>query len=283
MSTLRQLIWENYKKEDLGMSDICCYTLLSRDTDLLRWSVSNAKERAGIDHDWLLIHWVNVDQTEEENQTVYDTAMELGMRYHRFDAAPPEEFPDRTTHFLHNLYKGFNLGYEVADTPWVARMGSDQFFGKGWLAQLMKAVEVKGERAVYHCWTVESEVAKKSRHEIRSFGSTPETFDVKQWDQYADHLIHRYSSRLTLTPAETRLYYNHPTRGIQLRCDGCTWLQHKSLWEEFGPMDDKINKEGVTGDVGYMDRIYDSGIVGYLVPSAPTWHAVRGESREIQV
>ncbi len=264
------------------MADCTCYTMLSRDVDLLRWNVMNARERAGIDHDWLLIHWINTDQTDDETQRVYEAAMDLGMNYHRFDATAESDHETRAEFFLHNLYRGFNAGYEYSKTPWVVRMGSDQFFSNGWLTQLMKAAELYGERAVYHTWTVESPVAKKSRHEMRDFGSTPSTFDAIQFDQYAGHLMHQYRSRLCVPPVETILYHFHPYRGLQLRCDGCSWLQHKSLWEEFGPMPDTINREGVTGDVAYLDAMSDGGIPGYLVPSSVTWHAVRGESRDIQ-
>lgn len=264
------------------MTDVTCYTMISHDVNLLRWCVSNAKERAGIEHDWLLIHWVNVNQTKEEIENIRQASDELGMRYHRFDATDLKDHPNRTQWFLSNLYRGWNLGYEQSNTPWVARMGSDQFFSKGWLAELMRAADQHGERALYHCWTVESLVANHSRHEVIDFGSTPDEFDVFRFDQYADELTHKYSSRNCLTPGETRLYFNHPYRGIQIRTDGCTWLQHKSLWEEFGPLSNKINKEGVTGDVSYMDSMYDAGLIGYLVAPSTCYHLVRGESRETQ-
>ena len=74
------------------------------------------------------------------------------------------------------------------------------------------------------------------------------------------------------------LYYNHPTRGQQLRPDGVTWLQTKVLWDRFGPMSDKT-VNGVTGDVSYMDDMMDEHVPLYLVPNSISDHLVRGASR----
>ena len=75
----------------------------------------------------------------------------------------------------------------------------------------------------------------------------------------------------------------HPKRGLPHRADGCSWLQTKALWEEFGPMSGKINDEGVTGDVSFMDALHDGGVPAYLVPISATFHLVAGESREMYV
>jgi len=276
------------------VSDVTCYTILSRDAELLDWCVSNARERAGIDHEWLLVHWVNKDDSKEQIRTVLETARKtLGMRYVCWLATPEtaHEFGDDTTPpaqrrlrwFLYNLYACWNLGYKATETPWVARLGSDQFFSQEWLARLMDEAALHGERAIYHCHTVESTVARHSRHPIEDFGSTWQEFNARRFDAYADEHMVRWAHMPAVRGTECGLYYNHPARGQQERPDGCTWLQTRALWEEFGPMEDSLNAEGVTGDVAYMDRMYDAGVPGWLVNSSLTYHLVRGESRETQV
>lgn len=257
------------------MEDVTAYTIIGRDTNLLRWCIENARARAGIPHRWLVVGWDMEDGPQRWCE-------QEGIEVANWVGYPQADFPGKTEWFLKNLYKAFNKGYELAKTPWVARMGSDQLFSQNWLANLMKAADKFGERAIYHCWTVESPIAKNSRHEIRPWGTTWAEMDVKRFDQYAADLAHRYSGEKALRTADCNLRYRHPHRGLQLRPDGCTWLQLRSLWEEFGPLDDVVNAEGVTGDVAYMDRLYDAGVKGFLVPPSVTYHLVRGESREVQ-
>lgn len=266
------------------MSDpqVTVYTVLSKDVELLRWCIGNARERAGVDAEYLLVHWVNADLSDSQLDNVERTAAELGMRLVVHSATRPDQHPTSVDFFLKNLYRAWNLGYAHSHTKYVARLGSDQFFSKGWLAELMRASAMRDDNGTFHTWTVESPVAKHSRHEVRDFGSTWDTFDVSAFDFYAKALISQYSSRNLLAAHECRLFYNHPFRRMQCRPDGCTWLQTKDLWGRFGPLEDTINAEGVTGDVAYMDRLSDAKIPAYLVPPSVTYHLVRGESREQQ-
>jgi len=183
------------------------------------------------------------------------------------------------------------MGYAYASTKWVVRMGSDQFFSHNWLRNLMEAAEKHGERGIYHTWTVESDLARHSRHEMRNWGTSWDEFNKTQFDLYSNDLIYRTGSTKAIRGDECDLWYRHPARGKQRRPDGVTWLQTKALWGEFGPLEDGINVEGVTGDVAYMDRLYDgvtsSGrevapVCGYLVPRSVSYHLVRGESRDVQ-
>lgn len=267
-------------------NEVTCYTILSRDVELLNWCVVNTRRQAGMEHKWLLIHWVNQGQTEKEIAGVRSAAEYLGMDYRQW-VAPPESLGqfggDRTKWFLHNLYACWNLGYEAARTEWVARLGSDQFFSDGWLGQLMRQATQRGEDGVYHCHTVESPVARHSRHPVGDFGSTWQEFQRHRFDTYVEEHQTRWAHMPAIKGAECGLYYNHPVRGQQERPDGCTWLQTRALWERFGPMEDHLTKERVTGDVAYMDRMYDAGVQGWLVPGSVTYHLVRGESRDTQV
>jgi len=258
------------------MTDITCTTIISRDVGLLSWCVENARARAGVDHDWLVIGWNPTPEVE-------DWCNSQGIPIRLFKPKDRSLFSDRTTWFLRALYQGWNMGYEHAETKWVARMGSDQFFSKNWLKNLMEAAEKHGERGIYHTWTVESEAAKHSRHEIRNWGTTWQEFNARQFDLYADDLIHRTGSTKAVRANESNLWFRHPTRGKQMRPDGVTWLQTKALWDEFGPMSDVLNSEGVTGDVSYMDAMYDAGVPGWLVPRSASFHLVAGESRQDEV
>ena len=265
------------------MESVTCYTVIGDNLRLLQWCISNARARAGVPHEWLVVNWRTAGVSIERYEAVERWCATESVRVFVHQAEEqPQEAALRTRWFLNHLYASFNAGYEAARTKWVARLGSDQFFGHDWLKWLFAPVEHFGERATYHTWTVESPQAIRSRHPVMDFGTTPETFNEMQFDQYADHLIHKHSSRYLLKPSETRLYYRHPARGLQLRVDGVTWLQTKALWDEFGPLRDDINPEGVTGDVDYMDRLFDAGVPAYLVAPSVSFHLVRGESRDVQ-
>lgn len=266
--------------------EITCYTLISRDVELLTWCVQNARERAGLAHEWLVVHWINHDQPEEEVEAVIRCCQRLRVRRKDFLASSPKDHPNRTAWFLHNLYRGWNIGYEYADAPWVARLGSDQFFSWGWLALLRKASMIRSlpfgqSMGAFHCWTIESPVAKRSRHEVLDLGSTYQEFKVAAFDERVAALARAYP--LLQGPGQYKLHYRHPYRGLQNRPDGCTWLQPRQLWEDYGLLPDTINDEGVTGDVSYFDRINDAGVASWLVPHSVTYHLVRGESREVQL
>lgn len=169
----------------------------------------------------------------------------------------------------------------------MVRMGSDQFFSKNWLRILYDVAALDEFKSVYHTWTIESIVAKNSRHVIKDFGSAWNTLDIELFDQYVrfftKQVPYLFNTQSNFVSAEhCGLAYNHPSRGFQMRPDGCTWLQLKALWEEYGPMRGDINQEGCSGDVDYMDRLTDGGVRSYLVPKSITYHLVRGESRDIQ-
>ena len=262
------------------MSEVTAYTVISRDVALLRWCIESASQRAGIAHDWLVVGW---NATGE----VKDACVKMGVRLVPLDMPQPPgagAHPEtRTAWFISCLYKAWAAGYEHSSTKWVARMGSDQFFSNGWLANLMDCAARKGDRAVYDVTTVESPVAKRSRHEIRDWGTTPAEFDEKRhlFDAYANDLAHRFRSDPMVPGHLCDLRYLHPTKGQQRRPDGVTWLQTKALWEEFGPFSSRV-VDGVAPDVAYMDRMYDAGVPGYLCLTSTSYHLVRGESREVQ-
>ncbi len=257
------------------MAEITCAVAIGHDTELLRWCLENARARAGIEHEWLVVGWDIADGPKQWCEAE-------GIRLVDWPGYPLLDFPDKTAWFLKNLYKAFNAMYDLAQTKWVARMGSDTFFSKDWLARLMEAAEAKGDRSIFHTWTVESPLAKHSRHDVQDWGSTWQTFDLVRFEQYASERAWRWQNQLVIPGEESGLSYFHPTRGGQVRCDSVTWLQAKELWQELGPMPDAINEEGVSGDVAYMDKMMDAGIAQYLVPSVTAWHAVRGESRGVQ-
>ena len=228
---------------------ITCTTVVSIYDELLRWCITNARERAGIPHEWLVIGWGASDKVKE-------VCEELGAKLVDFPVEPEPErgTPEYTQWFLKELYKRFNAGYEYAETEWVARMGVDQYFSHAWLAELAVAAEFD-KRGVYHTWTCESLVAQNSRHDIRDFGDQWDNFDEARFDQYARNVRTMYSNERRMDAGVAGLHYRHPSRGMQARPDGVTWLQTKALWEEFGPLSDEVNAEGVTGDVSYMDSI----------------------------
>lgn len=271
------------------MSDICCYTIISEDLNLLNWCIANAKDRAGRPHSWLIVNWQTTHATKDQKECyaeIKQYCKDKTITYVPIKLPPKPELEDpqvKTDWFLKSLYACWNLGYEKAETKWVVRMGSDQFFSPGWLNWLMVAADLFGDNAIYHCWTIESDAVKHSRHPVEPWGQTWDTFDTIRFDGYCKDRIQRYQHTPIIRQLECNLYFRHPTRGLQLRPDGVTWLQTRDMWESFGPMSDVINEEGVTGDVSYMDRMLDAMIPMYLVPCSTSYHLVRGESRTVQV
>ena len=259
---------------------ISCYTVISRDYQLLRWCVENARERAGVDHEWLVVGWSPTDEVVAECDRLGVRLVPLELR----DPTPEMHPESRIAVFVASLYAAWNAGMEHATTKWVARMGSDQFFSKGWLANLLACAERHGDRAVYDCNTVESPVAKRSRHQIRDWGTTPAEFDEKGrslFDSYANDLAWRFQSDPTVRGDGCDLWYNHPWKGRQRRSDGCSWLMTKELWQEAGGMPDAV-MHGVAPDVAFRDRLTDMNVPSYLCLTASTYHLVSGESRDIQ-
>ena len=263
-------------------------TMISTDIELLEWCVVNARKRAGVEHTWLVI---GLESPSEVGQWCLDN----DCRFVNLEMEPnPDQDP---AIYLRNLYKGWNALYEYAETPWVARMGADQFFSQNWLRNLMECVPLKGERAVYHCYTVESETVSevreasrrknnephiwghvwRGRHDLQPWGDSWQEFKQGAFDSFANDLVWRFQHEKVITAEQSDLFFFHPTRGSQLRPDGASWLQTKALWEEFGPMPDTV-VEGVSGDVAYMDALYDAGVPGFLVPISATYHVGRGAS-----
>lgn len=264
------------------MSDVCCSVVIGHDLPLLRWCLENARARAGIPHDWLVVNWIPAERPEVAGPIEAWCKLE-GIKYHPYHGTPkPDPAGDGTPWFLKNLYAAFNRCYSEAETLWVARMASDQFFSQDWLKNLMASAKRYGDRSVYHCWTVESPVAKHSRHDIQDWGSTWQEFDLARFENYAANFSWRYQNQPVIPGDECNLWYFHPTRGAQTRPDGTSWLMTKALFNEFGPMLDCINEEGVSGDVGIHDRMTDAGVKQYLVMNSINYHLVRAESRSIQ-
>ncbi len=264
------------------MGEITCSVIIGHDLTLLRWCLENARARAGITHQWLVVNWIPAERPEVAGPIEAWCKVE-GVQYCSFlGGARPAAPQESTAWFLRQLYACWNLTYSAAQTKWVARMGSDTFFSKNWLARLLEAADAKGDRAVYHTWTVESPVAKRSRHDIQDWGSTWQEFDLIRFEAYASERAWRWQNQLVIPGEESGLFYQHPTRGMQQRADAVTWLQTRALWDEFKPMKDHINEEGVSGDVDWFDRMADAGIKSYLVPAVTNFHLCRGESRSIQ-
>lgn len=260
---------------------VTAYTIISRDCQLLRWCVENARDRAGAEHEWIVVGWNQTDEIATECDRLGVRLVPLSLPELPGGGAHPES---RTAVFVANLYKCWRAGMDHATTKWVARMGSDQAFSRDWLKNLLACAERHGERAIYDVNTVESPVAKRSRHLIRDWGSTPTEFDERgraQFDAYADDLAWRFRSDPTVRGDKCDLWYDHQWKGRQRRSDGCTWLMTKALWEEVGGMPDAV-MHGVAPDVAFRDRLSDMGVASYLCFTATTMHLVRGESREVQ-
>lgn len=182
--------------------------------------------------------------------------------------------------FLENLYACWNLTQEVGDRPYTIRAGSDQFFSPGSFANMYEAHIGFGSELVTQMQTVESILSPQSRHFIRDFGTSYDTFKEEEFNLFAKEI-----SRPGLyTIEEAKEIWGKPTNftnswsNNHARTDGVSWCMSKKLWQKFGPME-PINRQGITGDVSLHDKIELAGIPNRLVGDAISFHLVRGESR----
>jgi hypothetical protein len=141
-------------------------------------------------------------------------------------------------------------------------------------------LESRSEKAVLQANTIESPRAGMSRHMIRDFGLTFETFNIEEFERLCDSLRSR-TDKTILNIDESLAAYGKPTSfnsslGHINRTDGCSWLMTREEWEKFGPM--PPIERGITGDVIIHDRMTRAGYNNYIVRDCITYHFVRGES-----
>ena len=224
--------------------NVTIYTI-ANELNWLKFSISSAIENAGMKCEIIATGW-NIPKESKE--------------WMEDNGIPFFEFKDQND-FLANLYKGWNLGFEKANTEIVVPFGSDQAFYKNWLINLVK--HVKRDRIIF-CNLIESGVLP-SRHIVKNFGLTPETFKKKDFEKFAKSI----SEDKLKTPEEAGLLYRGEYR---LDCKPMALYRDVYLWLGGEP-------PVAGGDVVFIDNAIKAGIKMFQAANSISYHFQHGAKR----
>ena len=147
--------------------------------------------------------------------------------------------------FLWNLYKGWNIGYEIGFrySDYVCPIATDHAFHKNWLRNLLKHSK---ENRIVNCKLIEPGTLY-SLHTTKNFGlTTNEDFKGDEFEQFCQSIE---VDELVLNDS----IYGH-------RLDAMPFLVHKSVWDKFGPMNLTLDEFGITGDTNFFNRCKAGGV-----------------------
>mgnify|MGYP003145752000 CR=1 FL=1 len=257
------------------MSGFDYTTIIGRDPKLWRWHVDNVLRNAGLLRDKWNFNVIVYHDEELRKSGVTDELVsiceenDISFQLHQEPNKP----------FIQRLYDCWNMVQEIGKRPHTLRAGSDQAWSKDSFIYMNAALESCVFDCILQAQTVESLLAKKSRHFMKDFGATPDTFNEEAFAVFCEEI-----SRDGLFNIKDALKeWGHPTSFSSSlgtphnRTDGCSWLQSKATFAKHGPMP---YMEGQwTGDVIIHDRYERAGIPNLLVGNVITYHLVRGESR----
>ena len=262
------------------------YTIIGKDLNLLKGHIENVKKYAGFDQinaekELLVVVYKNAKIPENITNNILKYCNDTGVRTVIFN--------ETTNNFLENLYACWNLGYEKSDDGYVFRGGSDQVFSKNSFPILYETAEkirtsFPGKKVILQANTIECEsriklIGANSRHFIKEFGHTFDTFNYTEFESFIDSINKPVKEKI-LNIEMALKYWKKPTElqgklGILNRTDGCSWLMTKQDWIDHGPIPPIENY--ITGDVIIHDRFMENGYENYIVRDCITYHFVQGE------
>jgi len=158
--------------------------------------------------------------------------------------------------FLWNLYKGWNLGYEVGleSADYVCPIATDHAFYKDWLKNMLSFAQPN--RIV--CGKLIEPGLLPSLHTTVNLGPTIEgQFLAREFEMICAHL-----SKDELVFDDTGYY--HEDGGIGgaygRRLDSMPFIVPADVWAKHGPMKQILNEFGITGDTDFFDRCKFAGV-----------------------
>ena len=213
------------------------YCQIGRSLDMAKFSIEYAISNSGMkreDFDIVFICWKTSDEVYawlNENHYQY-----VDMEY------------DEGKGFLWNLYKGWNLGYEIGFkyADYVCPIATDHCFYTDWLANMYK--HAKPNRIV-NCKLIEPGTLP-SLHTTMNLGITTfSTFDMNSFLNMCNQL---YANGKDILITDD-ISYGH-------RLDAMPFICPVDVWEKFGPMKQVLNQYGITGDTDFFDRCKQGGV-----------------------
>lgn len=251
-------------------------TIIGRDPKLWRWHVENVLRNAGLERDcWtfnVVIYYHKLLRETGVTDELISICDENDINYQLHEEDPNELFINR-------LYVCWNIVQEMGRRPYTLRGGSDQAWYKDSFSNMFNALNCSSSDVILQSQTIESLLAGRSRHFMKDFGSTVDTFDEDAFNKFCAEI-----TRDDLFDIQAALKeFGHPTSFSSSlgtphnRTDSCSWLESKELFRKHGPM--PAMERQWTGDVIIHDRYERAGIPNMLLGNCITYHLVKGESR----
>ena len=264
------------------------YTIIGKDTNMLRGHIQNIKEYAGFDKltcdkEFVVIVYKNSRIPEDKTKELIDICTANNITTCIYE--------EKTNVFIDNLYACWNLGYEVSSEGYVFRGGSDQIFSKDSFVELYNVAErirtkLPNEKVILQANTIECatrirQIGANSRHFVLDLGYTYESFDYHGFERFCKAINANVKERVVDINLSLE-YWKHPTPlsttlGMVDRTDGCSWLMTKDDWRKHGPL--PVLENGITGDVVIHDRMQTANYKNFIVRDCVTYHFVQGESK----
>lgn len=177
--------------------------------------------------------------------------------------------------FLHNLYKGWNLGYEIGfqSSDYVCPIATDHAFYKDWLKNMLSFAQ---PNRIVCCKLIEPGTLP-SLHFTRNFGNTIEgDFLGKEFEMTCAKLS---KDELVFDKITQPLHVNGGREGENVRLEAMPFLVSYDVWERFGPMLQTENQFGVTGDSDFFDRLRSNRVEIVQACNSISYHSGGAETR----
>ena len=234
------------------------YTIIGKDLNLLKGHINNIKEYAGFDK--LTCEKELIVIVYRNNKIPIEITDNI-LKYCKSQNIKTVIYDEPSENFIENLYSCWNLGYEVSDSGYIFRGGSDQVFSKDSFPKLYNLaeklrIENPDKKFILQANTIENserirQIGAISRHFTLSLGTTFDQFDYKSFEEYIFELNKNIDVDL-LTIDDCLMNWGKPTLintslGRINRVDGCSWLMTKHDWINYGPL--PVLENNITGDV----------------------------------
>jgi len=255
--------------------DYC--TIIGRDPGIYRSHVDNVLRQSGLHRSLWNFHTIiyrNSRISPDVTGELIRIAEENDIIVHFYDEREGTDFET----FLYNLYQCWNLCQTVGDTPLNVRAGSDQAFSKDAFKTMLDAWDqLPSDRAILFHNLVECKSnVESSRHILEDFGRNWDEFDESAFQVWCDSnevddlVDWQRGNELWGAPRDI------PGLASNGRADGASWIQSKALFESFGPMPPRY-PNGLTGDIGIMEKMRQNGVQFYMIGNSTTYHISQGE------
>ena len=260
--------------------DYC--TIIGRDPEIYESHVTNVLQNAGLPREAWNFHTVIYRNSRIHPDTtarLAQIAADNDILVHYYDEVEGTGFET----FLHNLYVCWNMCQTVGSTPLNVRAGSDQAFSKDAFKNMLEAWDFYQEEnghdnviLFHNLIECKERCGASSRHILKDFGSSWRDLDLGAFQAWCDE--NELPELVGFTKAN-ELWgapRNQPRLASNDRADGASWIQSKRLFREYGPMPPRYGN-GLTGDIGIMEKMRDHGVEFYIIGNSTTYHISQGE------